>query len=162
MNNNRPVIVWLILGVLVIVFAGGAIFYAQTKKMSSSQIPLGLPNQTQVPSGVKEAQKTAETYPKLVKQSFIQQQVEGILKAATEKSWTLEQDGQTLTLTNEGTGKIRYTTFDKPATSSAQIIIPREIKREDVKIGSLVSVSRTIDWQTGQSAVVGITVLPQK
>lgn len=141
---------------------GGSFLYTKVIKKPASTATTSQKT-AELPSGLKAAQKMSADYPQFIKKAFIQQQIEGTLKAVTENSWTLEEKGKTLTLASQDTNKIRFTKLPKIATgSSTKTISPTEIKPEEVKIGDLVSITQIIDWQTGKVTITGITVLPQK
>ncbi len=168
MDNSSAKIRW-ILGVLLLaaLIIGGSFLYTRVaKKPISPIVPILIPpsqKTTDTQPGVKTAQKMLADYPQFVKRTFIQQQIEGTLKATTENSWTIEVSGKSLTLTNESTNKIHFTKLPKTATSgTTKTILPTEIKPEEMKVGDLVSINQLIDWQTGKVIITGITVLPPK
>lgn len=152
-STKLKIIGVLFLAALII----GALFYTNSAKKLTSWLPI---SQIKSPAGLDKAQMITKTYPQLVKRAFIQQKIEGTLKAASDKSWTVEKAGQTLTLTNEGINKVRYFKIEKSATSSAQPTPPKEIPPQAIKIGDLVAISQTIDWESGNTMVVSVTLIP--
>lgn len=164
MENSSAKARW-ILGVLILaaLIIGGSFFYTRVVKNSpqskfTSPPPLKASNQ----AGVKAAQKLFDDYPEFVKRAFIQQQIEGTLKSTIGNSWMLEAGGKSITLTNQGTNKIRYTKIPKIATGSSKVATPSEIKPEEIKTGNLLLIDQIIDWKTGKVTIVGITVLPPR
>lgn len=158
--RNSSAKIWLIVILFLAAFIlGGSSFLNKTlNKFAPSPLAPSL-NQTQLSPGLSKIQKMIEAYPKLVKGTVIQQQIEGILKASALNSWTLEQDGQTITLNQEGAGTIHLFKLPKITTNSAKLSVPVEIKAKDIQIGDRVSVYQTIDYQTGKTTITGITVL---
>lgn len=166
---NFPRKTWLVIGILLLaVVAAAALFYNQIvlkKPLFFTPPSPEKPADTQADTqpGLTAAQKLLTDYPQFIKKAFIQQQIEGTLKAVSENSWTLEEKGKTLTLANQGTNQVRFTKLPKIATgSSTKTVSPTEIKPEEVKIGDLLSISQMIDWQTGKITITGITVLPPR
>lgn len=152
--------IWLVLGLVIVAVAAGIFVYTQNKKLSAL-----IPSSTTLasdPAGVKQTKDAFSKYPKLTKRAFIQQQFQGTLKTMTGTSWTLEAEGQTITITSDAAANIRYSKLPKNATSSAQSAIPVEIKPGELKVGETVVVGRNIDWQTGTSSSVSIIVLSSK
>lgn len=164
MENSSAKVRW-ILGVLLLAafIIGGSFFYTRVVKQPISPI-VTPPSQktTDTQPGIKAAQKMFDEYPQFVKRTFIQQQIEGTLKSTIGNSWMLEAGGKSITLTNQGTNKIRYTKIPKIATGSAKVAAPTEIKPEEIKTGNLLLIDQIIDWQTGKVTIVGITVLPPR
>lgn len=162
--ENSSIKVW-ILGILclAVFIVGGSFLYSKVAKNPlSPAVSLPSLQQTTDTPGFKTAQQMLTDYPQFVKRTFVQQQIEGTLKASNRNSWTLEAGGKTLVVTNQGDNKFRYTKLPKTASNSAQAVSPVEIKPADIKTGDLVLISQIIDWQTGQTTIVGITVLPPK
>ncbi len=161
MRNIPTKFRWL-LGLLILagLIIAGSYYYPRSTNKAS------LPNfappskEDAKDRGISTAQKLSNEYPKLIKRAFIQQQIEGTLKAKEENSWTIEAEGQTLTLVNQNTNKIFLSKLPKIASgSSSSVIYPVEIKPEDLKVGDTVSVNQLIEWDSGQVMITGITVL---
>lgn len=158
-NSSTKVRLLLGFSLLAAFIIGGSFLYTKVIKKSASTATTS--QKTAVSPGILAAQTMFTDYPQFIKKAFIQQQIEGTLKAVSENSWTLEEKGKTLTLASQDTNKIRFTKLPKIATgSSTKTISPTEIKPEEVKIGDLVSITQIINWQTGQVTITGITVLP--
>lgn len=157
---------WLIglLALLGLVLAGTYFLPQYNKGIKNTSLPAFTPPAKDSKGlGLKAAQKFSDNYSKFVKEAFIQQQVEGKLKAIEKNSWTLETEGQTLTLANQSTNKVRLSKLPKIASgSSTKVVYPAEIKAEELKVGDLVSVTQVINWQTGAVVITNITVLPPR
>ncbi len=163
MNINPSVKFFLILAAIIVVIAAGTFLYVRNKKSPASSVLPALSSVMSEPAGVRDTKDAFSTYPKIIKRASIQQQLQGKLKAVTETSWTLETEGQTVTFTSSGSvDKIRYFKFPKNATASAQPVIPLEVRAQDLQIGDTVSISKTVDWQTGASNVGAITIISSK
>ncbi len=115
--------------------------------------------QSNEPAGLQKAKQLSIDYPQMVKRAFIQQQLQGTIKAASANSWTIEKDGKSLTLTNQTTNKIRFVKQAQSTNGSTKTLTAKEIKPEEVKPGDLVLIDQMTDWQSGQSVVTSITVL---
>ncbi|MBI2252321.1 MAG: hypothetical protein HYU63_06230, partial [Armatimonadetes bacterium] len=123
---------------------GGSFFYTKVVKKPGSSIPLpSLQKTTEGQVGLQAAQKLLDEYPQFVKRAFIQQQIEGTLKTTIGNNWMLEADGKSMTLTNQGTNKIRFTKIPKIATGSSKVNTPSEIKQEEIKTGDLLAILST-------------------
>jgi|GEM_PF-2202709 hypothetical protein len=163
--GNIPIKIRWLLGLLVLlglIVAGS--YFIPRNIINKSSLPdfTPPPKEDAKDRGLKAAQKLANEYPKLIKRAFIQQQIEGTLKAKEENSWTIEAGGQTITLLNQSTNKVFLSKLPKVASkSSTPVIYPVEIKPEDLKVGDFISINQLIDWQTGQIIITGITVLPR-
>lgn len=166
MQNISTKVRWLI-GLLVLLglITTGIYFFSQYNKGTKNpSLPGFTPPSAQDSKdlGLTAAQKLFTDYPQFIKKTIIQQQIEGTLKVMDKNSWTIEAEGKTLTLANQSTNKIRYIKIPKTATGSAKVLVPVEIKAEDLKIGDLVSITQIIDWQTGKVTITGITVLSSR
>ncbi|MDO8728949.1 MAG: hypothetical protein Q7K26_03615 [bacterium] len=149
MENNSSKKIWTIMAVVIVaIIAGGVLYYLFLKSPDSL--------------GIKDTKNMLTKYPQFIKKTSVQQQIQGIVQAINGNSWTLGINGQTITVTNEGKNQIHYSRFEKPATGSAQTIVPKAITAEEVQIGDMVSITRSTDWQTGKSLILSISVLPQK
>lgn len=164
MNNNPPTKTWLVIIMVLItaVLLSGIFLYSQGRqaKKPVSQAPVSQ-SQPQLAEGLKKAQEMVKTYPKLIKRISIQQQIEGTLQAVTDKSWTVTGNSETMVIPIEGNSKIRYNKVEKFATGSAAPA-PKEIQAKDLKVGDHVVINQTIDWESGQTNVLAIAVLPLK
>lgn len=158
MSNNSVTKIWIILGVLIIALAGGIVIYTQNQNKGSLPVFTSPSAQTALPLGLSKVQKMTATYPKLVK-TIIQQQIEGTLTAIDNNKWVIEQDGQTITLVQEGITEIQYYKLPPTATGSAKLSVPVAIKVKDLQIGNRISVYQTIDYQTGKTSITSIVVL---
>lgn len=164
MGSLSPKAKW-ILGVILLssLIIGGSFLYTKVVKKPGSSIPLpSLQKTSEGQIGLQAAQKLLDEYPQFVKRAFIQQQIEGTLKTTIGNNWILEAGGKSMTLTNQGTNKIRYTKIPKIATSSSKVTAPSEIKLEEIKTGDLLLIDQLIDWKTGKVTILGITVLSPK
>lgn len=164
MGSLSPKAKW-ILGVILLsgLIIGGSFFYTKVVKKPGSSIPLpSLQKTTEGQIGLQAAQKLLDEYPQFVKRAFIQQQIEGTLKTTIGNNWILEAGDKSITLTNQGTNKIRYTKIPKIATGSSKVTAPSEIKPEEIKTGDLLLIDQLIDWKTGKVTILGITVLSPK
>lgn len=165
---NQTKLGWLLGILLLALIAGGSLlFYSNKLKKPISEVASPTTPVVNEEAGLKETRKMLKDYPTFVKKTFIQQQIEGRLKAFTKNSWVIEQNGRTLTLINGSDNKVRYSRMSKSntpkgvtATASSQPVLPVEIKPEELKAGDLISASVTYDWQTGKIMVGAITVLP--
>lgn len=128
-------------------------------KTASTPTPIASIPQSNEATGLQKAKQLSTDYPQMVKRAFIQQQLQGTIKAVSENSWTIEKDGKTITLTNQTTNKVRFVKQSPSASGSAKILIAKEIKPEEVKPGDSVLIDQMTDWQSGQSTVTSITVL---
>lgn len=90
-------------------------------------------------------------YPNLIVRTGITQIFQGKLTAKGEDSWTIEKNGQTLTLTGENSPQIRYLKIVKNSTT--------DVKFEDIKVGDEVSITRMTNWQSAKSSITSVTVL---
>lgn len=163
---NQTKLGWLLGILLLALIAGGSLlFYSNKLKKPISEVTSPTTPVVNEEAGLKETRRMLKDYPTFVKKTFIQQQIEGKLKAFTKNSWVIEQNGRTLTLINGSDNKVRYSRMSKSnlsagASPSSQPVLPVEIKPEELKAGDLVSASVTYDWQTGKIMVGAITVLP--
>ncbi len=163
MDNLSPKIKW-VLGVALLsgLIIGGSFLYTKVIKKPGSSTPPSFQRTADNQAGIKTAQKLFDEYPQFVKRAFIQQQIEGTLKSTIGNNWMLEAGGKSITLTNQGTNKVRYTKIPKIATGGAKVAAPSEIKPEEIKTGDLLLIDQIIDWKTGKVTILGITVLPKK
>ena len=148
--------VWaLILLFSTALILGGMFIYSNYKPTN----PLPPSLQNQLPAGLETIKSMTETYPNLIKGMIIQQQIEGTLKDITNNSWTLEQDGQTITLTQGIITPVQYYKLPKIATNSAKLSVPVDIKATDIKTGDRVVIYQILDYQTGKTTVTSVTLL---
>ena len=156
---------WLLIAVIIALLLGGGSYYytkVAQKPFFSKKGTITPKSSVQSASGIRTAQEYANNYPQLVKQTFIQQQIQGTLTMINDNNWTIEAGGRSLTLSNQGANKVYITKLPKVASGSAQkVVSPTEIKPQDLKVGNEVVINLLIDWQTGKVTIVGITVLPQ-
>jgi len=68
------------------------------------------------------------------------------------KSWTIEKDGKTATIANEGDGQIRYIAGSEGGTVA-------DIDPSEIKIGDTVRIITNIGWRTGKVSVVRVRLV---
>lgn len=158
MNNSKNLSIFLI---ILIVALGVGIYYMtfnKSPKAEKQTISNSLSSNTgSSPSlGYTKAQNLAKNYSSLVIRTTIQQQINGKLKAKGENSWTIENKGQVLTLTQ--TDKKRKISFSSLPASSSAGVKPVEINPEAIQVGDTIFVTQGIDFLSGESTIYGILV----
>lgn len=150
--RNSSAKIWLIVILFLAAFIVGSSFYLKKSNKPASTAVSSQPalRAEQVPA-VEKTEKMGVDYANLIVRTGIQQIIQGKLTAKDENSWTLEKDGQTLTLEGENSPQIRY--FKLTGKSNV------EIKAKDIKVGDEVSISRLTNWQSAKSTITGVTIL---
>lgn len=156
--NNFSLRKFILPVIFILVVAGGIFFYFKTQE-SAKTTPANTASTDSLPVGVSQAQKEAKDYSELVKKTSIQQSIEGVISTITNTTLTIESNGQSLQLLNEGS-KTVYAKLPKDASSSSKPVTAVPIKAEEVKVGDKVLVIRNLDSETGSSTIVAVTVLP--
>lgn len=155
--NNFSVRNFVLPVLFILIVLGGVFFYFKTQK--STKTTPAIDTETSLPTGVAQAQKEAKNYSSLVKKTTVQQSIEGVISAITNTTLVVESNGQSLTLSNEGS-KTVYARLPKEATSGSKAVSAIPIKSSELKAGDKVLVIRNLDSDTGFSTIVAVTVLP--
>lgn len=158
---------WIIAIVLSITLgmSGYLIGFEQASSKQSSAIPKITPQpQPTLPPGIQKSLDSFKENPKLLLRTRIAQTLVGTLTSfVPEKSWTLEKDGETITIDNENNNKVEYFTKllkgggpnDNPVQPNDNVII---------KTGDIVGITRsfTIDGNNSNIDRIVLGLQPQE
>lgn len=154
-RSRFPLIIIIV--VIFLLLLGGLFLGTFLKVLapSSTQQPAqSTVQQPSLPKGYQKASELSSQFkPFLVGQGNINFQLKGTLEAATEKSWTMTNAGQRITVVSEVQQLPNYL---RRATKSGQSM--EKINSSQISPGTEVTLSVTIDPATGSLAVLNVTI----
>ncbi len=164
-RNWKKIILVSLIPVLAIALLAGVYFLGagiQSKKDSAALkaqeaaiVPVETPSSSPAPkiaAGFTKAQALMDQGGKTIIRSVVQISYSGVLKAQDpDKSWTIEKNGQTVTIKQEGSQPVQYSLF-KDQNSTAQ-----KASASDLGVGDTVTITSFVDPTTGTVSVVAIS-----
>lgn len=165
-RNWKKIILIALSAVLAIALLAGVYFLgagvqskkdAALKASEAAAVPLETPTPSPSPvpkiaPGLAKAQQLMNQGGKTIIRSVLQISYSGVLKAVDpDKSWTIEKNGQTVTIKQEGSGQVQYALF-KDQTSTAQTATA-----SDLGVGDTVTITSFVDPTGGTVSVVAIS-----
>lgn len=169
-RNWKKIILISLLAVLAIALLAGVYFLGagvQSKKdaaalkasAEAAAVPVATPSPIPSPSsapkiaaGFTKAQQLMDQGGKTIIRSVLQISYSGVLKAQDpDRSWTVEKNGQTVTIKQEGSQPVQYLLF-KSQNSTAQTASASELG-----VGDTVTITAFVDTNTGVASVVSIS-----
>lgn len=107
---------------------------------------------TSLPPGYVKADALTKQFKYFQTRQTINIQLSGVLEQKNSNSWVLSKDGQQITVTNESASPPAY--LRRPTAGS----ITEVIKVSEVRVGSTVTLTLTIDPDSGKLTVMNIIV----